>query len=215
MKKIIIILLVLQGCLPYKDYKHLTLAKKDSGIDKSNLKINGIYYNTSTEPTNSNYGHIHMFILYQDGTYLRMNPIEYDHYSYNKNTVILSTLAFYKNANLKNAITVWGRYTIKNDTIITQRFEQGPAWVYRVREDIGRIINDSTIVFFAYSIPANIGLISFAEIQKEDGYKHTYYLYPTEAKPDSTNLFTMNKRIVRRLDKFAEKRERKENKLRN
>jgi hypothetical protein len=95
-------------------------------------------------------------------------------------------------------ISRWGAFEIVSDTLSIQGFHH-PA---------------SSGVFFTTVFNYNMKILNDTTLVEMGGVDYTlninkYHFYRTDNKPDSTNLFSTNKTIKRKLDRLYEKRNNK------
>ncbi len=174
------------SCGLVRDLKNFTLYNKTSRVDSNKLKINGIYYSVQKE------GNVECFVLYQNGTYLNLNGTKINS---DVASAIESLLQHNRNfqKTFSTQISKWGAFEVVSDTLLIQSFHHpasSEVFFTTVFNYNMKILNDTTLVEMRY------------------GYNNSrkYYLYKTQSKPDSVNLFHTNKRIKSKLDKLYEKR---------
>lgn len=169
------------GCGSVRDLKDFTLYGKTLSVDPAKLKINGVYYNKSG-------GRVECFVLYHNGIYLELpgTRINSDVESAIE-SVLIHTKRYQK--TFSTDISMWGAFEIVSDTLSIQQFHH-PA---------------SSEVFFITVFNYSMKILNDTTLVRIGDY-NMYHLYRTDNKPDSTNLFTTNKKIRKRLDKLYEKR---------
>jgi hypothetical protein len=204
MKMLTIFFLVIQGCIPVTDYRHFTTFRTSPGIKSSKLRTDGVYYG---EEINSAFRY-HLFVLYQDGTYLNLVSTNTD----NIGKKIEEKFAQFREGSFaKNIppIYFWGRFAIHNDTIVIQDFKKAWESLYRdrIRERAGIIKNDSTIVIKSYRYYIKKRMDSFEKPERIENLNLVYKFYKTDYKPDSTNLFNSNNRLKRKIMRRVKKKQ--------
>jgi len=197
--------LTVMSCWPTRDLRNFTLYRETKQVDSDKLKINGIYYAIQKKENykeRSN-DYVNCFVLFENGTYLDLSSNEIKISADSSVNLLVSHYAN-RQAYLAAAISQWGAFKVVKDTLFIQRYHHLVmpksgiiAFTSKVFDYKMKILNDTTLV----------------EIDKSTGVhgEDKFYLYETNNKPDSTNLFMTNKRIKRKLDRLYEKRHRKDN----
>lgn len=174
----------LTSCWTVKDLKDYSFYGKTAKVDPHKLKIDGAYYIIQ-----GNY--VQCFLLYQNGTYHSLFSHKLDSgykAGLGYEAAIEKILRYGQTYHEKYAenIDMWGSFVIKSDTLHVQRFHSpATSEVYfpKVYDYKMRIVNNTTLV----------------EIHDK---LNEYHFYKTKNKPDSTNLFTTNERMNKKLKRL-------------
>jgi hypothetical protein len=184
--RFVIILVFLELCsctFIFNDKSNFTLFKEPviKNFDGIPLKTNGIYISEDGGGA---------LFLYQNGQVKLLKPF----FSQARKGIWLDPLDVLKGINLYwnfNTKEFWGSFIINDNEIIFQNFNENNILKERyLFEQRGRILNDSTIVIFSdYVYNTGDSLLNTECLLK---------FYPTSIKPDSTNIWFVNKKWYRK-----------------
>jgi len=181
---IVIILIQLYSCkYIYNDTRSFNVYKKPISQSQNiiSLKTNGVYISEDGGGA---------LFLYQNGQVKLLKPF----FSQARKGIWLDPLDVLKGINLYwnfNTKEFWGSFIINDNEIIFQNFNENNILKERyLFEQRGRILNDSTIVIFSdYVYNTDDSLLNTECLLK---------FYPTSIKPDSTNIWFVNKKWYRK-----------------
>jgi len=181
---IVIILIQLYSCkYIYNDTRNFNVYKKPISQSQNiiSLKTNGVYISEDGGGA---------LFLYQNGQVKLLKPF----FSQARKGIWLDPLDVLKGINLYwnfNTKEFWGSFIINDNEIIFQNFNENNILKERyLFEQRGRILNDSTIVIFSdYVYNTGDSLLNTECLLK---------FYPTSIKPDSTNIWFVNKKWYRK-----------------
>ena len=184
--RFVIILVFLVSCsctFIFNDKSNFTLFKEPviKNFDGTPLKTNGIYISEEGRAA---------FFLYNNGQV----KILYPFFNHKTKEFWLNPSEVTRNMNVNwdfDSKEWWGNFSIDSNEIILRYFNRNNLFRERyLFENKGEILNDSTIVIYSDYI-YNTG----------DSFLNTKCLlkfYPTSIKPDSTNIWFVNKKWYRK-----------------
>lgn len=192
------------SCLPNRDLRNFTLYGETKKVESSKLKIKGAYctekkrtYKFSKDDTDN---YVECFVLYENGIFLNLFAIGIKS---DVGTAINDLVDHFEENKKVNSrqIDMWGAYKIEGEALSIQCYTH----------PFGVIIRTSKVLNYEMQILNDTTLIEFEDVLKNPIPPSNYYLFKTNKKPDSTNLFMTNKRIKKKLDRLYEKRHRNDN----
>jgi hypothetical protein len=184
--RFVIILVFLELCsctFIFNDKSNFTLFKEPviKNFDGIPLKTNGIYISEDGGAA---------FYLYKNGQVKILKPF----FRQESKEFWIDPLDIINSVKLNwefDSKEYWGNFLINEDEIVLQNFNRNN--IFRERylfEKRGRILNDSTIVIFSnYIYNTGDSLLKTECLLK---------FYPTIIKPDSTNIWFVNKKWYRK-----------------
>ncbi len=192
-----LLILIDISCWPTRDLKNFTLYGETTEVDTNKLKINGVYY---TLQKSENKSRVKCFVLYENGTYLDLTSCEINSNIESAIDSLISNFNAHQKMYSTEYISIWGAFKIMEDTLLIQRYHSS------IMPKPGIITFTSKVFNYKMKILNDTTLIEGSVDDESKSIFEEYYLFKTNRKPDSTNLFMTNKRVKRKLDKLNEKR---------
>ncbi|MBC8111249.1 MAG: hypothetical protein H7Y04_09345 [Verrucomicrobia bacterium] len=205
--------IIIQSCIPRSDLKHFTLYNTSANFTSSKLRVNGLYATVIEDNIGEKKRYYPCFFaLYEDGIFLDMwcsDDSTLTNIAKEAQEKINFIVKYKHKLNLANqSVSQWGRFQIRNDTIIIQDFVHcNRPWIYVVRERKGEIINDLTLVIHSEEEFARCNWEdNFRKVNmRDEGLNRVYHFYRTDQKPDSINQFMTDEKLRHRIEKKLRK----------